>query len=244
MPVDLAFDQGPGTSGTSEASLLAPPDHQGPADQPPPADNPAPANDQAVDNSGPGSQHTDAAQPGNVAAEATHEVGAADQHEADGHDASQGSGEDGAATTQASSSGMDEANDTLTFTARYEYGYRPGSVERQWLQLDYNANRDSSGDAQWPGANPDAATHDNDTFVFHAAFGNDATAEARGVEHVIDLSKSGYPTFQALQDAGALVQVGEDVEITLNVVDPAHPEKILLRSVSVSTLTPSDFKFS
>jgi hypothetical protein len=39
------------------------------------------------------------------------------------------------------------------------------------------------------------------------------------------------------------VQVGENVEITLNVTDPAHPEKILLRSVELSTLTASDFKF-
>jgi Big-like domain-containing protein len=267
MPVDLAFDQGPATSGTSEASPLAPPDHQGPADQPPandataqandqavdhsgpgsqpasetqPGNVPAQPNDQAVDNSGSGSQPAGEAQPGNVLAGATAEVGAAGDH-----DASHEAGDDGAATTaQAASSGMDETNDTLTFTARYEYGYRPGSVERQWLQLDYDANRDARGDVQWPGGNPDAPTHDNDTFVFHAAFGNDATAEARGVDHVIDLSKSGYPTFQALQDAGALVQVGEDVEITLNVVDPTHPEKILLRSISLSTLTASDFKFS
>ncbi|MFZ0851259.1 MAG: hypothetical protein WAO08_18880, partial [Hyphomicrobiaceae bacterium] len=84
---------------------------------------------------------------------------------------------------------------------------------------------------------------DNDTFVFNTAFGNDAAAESRALQQVIDLSKSGYPTFQALQDAGALVQVGGDVEITLNAPDPAHPEKILLRSVDLSTLTANDFKF-
>jgi len=138
---------------------------------------------------------------------------------------------------------IEDNGDTIAFAARYENGYRPGSVERQWLQLDLDANRGDAGGHDG-GYGQDQEGHDNDTFVFHAAFGNDATLpETRGLEHVIDLSKSGYPTFQALHDAGALVQVGEDVEITLNVADPSHPEKILLRSVNLSSLTASDFKF-
>jgi hypothetical protein len=141
---------------------------------------------------------------------------------------------------------MEDAGDTIAFAARYESSYRPGSVERQWLQLDLDAIRgagDAAGTDAGYGQGGDPRP-DNDTFVFHAAFGNDAAIpEARGVDHVIDLSKSGYPTFQALQDAGALVQVGEDVEITLSVTDPSHPEKVLLRSVNLSSLTSSDFKF-
>jgi hypothetical protein len=149
-------------------------------------------------------------------------------------------GEDAHAEQQASLSG--DAADTITLAPRYENAYRPGSIERQWLELTVDS-RQAAGYAVDEG-DESAPSHDNDTFVFHAAFGNDAaTPEARGLDHVIDLSKSGYPTFQALQDAGALVQVGEDVEITLNVTDPSHPEKILLRSVNLSTLTASDFKF-
>jgi hypothetical protein len=169
--------------------------------------------------------------------------GDADEHGGDRHEEVAGGTHDtDGSASQAPPAAMEDAGDTLTFAARYEHGYRPGSVERQWLQLDVDANR-GAGDAAATGSEAGYGP-DNDTFVFHAAFGNDATLpEARGFEHVIDLSKSGYPTFQALQDAGALVQVGEDVEITLNVADPAHPEKILLRSINVSTLTASDFKF-
>ena len=132
---------------------------------------------------------------------------------------------------------MDGATDTLAFAPRYENDGSRGSLERQWLQLaedETSYGREGDHDGPRP---------DNDTFVFNTAFGNDAAAESGALHQVIDLSKSGYPTFQALQDAGALVQVGGDVEITLNAPDPAHPEKILLRSVSLSTLTANDFKF-
>jgi len=141
----------------------------------------------------------------------------------------------GDSTETAALSAFGEAPDTIALAPRYEQG----NVERQWLQLDASAIGSASQDG--PSGDP-AAWHDNDTFVFHAAFGNEA-AETRGLEHVIDLSSSGYPTFQALHDSGALVQVGSDVEITLNHTDPSHPEKILLRSVDLSTLTASDFKF-
>jgi hypothetical protein len=133
---------------------------------------------------------------------------------------------------------MDGATDTLAFAPRYENDGSRGSLERQWLQLaEDETSYGREGDQ-------DGVRPDNDTFVFNTAFGNDAAAESGVLHQVIDLSKSGYPTFQALQDAGALVQVGGDVEITLNAPDPAHPEKILLRSVSLSTLTANDFKFS
>jgi Bacterial Ig domain len=220
MPVDLALDQATDTSGHIDASAMVA-DHQGHTDQPPA-----------------GAEDT---QPGSGT---TNTSGESSQHESEaGHQAEQqpGAGADDGATASASAS--DDATDTLAFAARYENGYRPGSIERQWLRLDDDANRDARGDGQGPSWNGDGAAHDNDTFVFHAAFGNDAASETPGSDHVIDLSKSGYPTFQALQDAGALVQVGADVEITLTTVDPAHPEKILLRSVSLSTLTASDFKF-
>ena len=175
----------------------------------------------------------------------------ADEHGHGRYDAL--AGDDAHATdgpgSQAPLAAMEDAGDTIAFARRYESGYRPESVERQWLQLDLDANRgagDAAGTDAGYGQDGDhgGPRHDNDTFVFHAAFGNDAAVpEARGLDHVIDLSNSGYPTFQALHDAGALVQVGEDVEITLNVTDPSHPEKVLLRSVNLSSLTASDFKF-
>ena len=158
-----------------------------------------------------------------------------DRHDDDAP-AGDGGSADGAATTPAIAA-MDGATDTLAFAPHYVNDGSRGSLERQWLQLAADETSDGrEGDH-------DGSRPDNDTFVFNTAFGNDAAAESRALQQVIDLSKSGYPTFQALQDAGALVQVGGDVEITLNAPDPAHPEKILLRSVDLSTLTANDFKF-
>jgi Bacterial Ig domain len=262
MPVDLAFDQASEHTSLADASAIAYNGHDGGS-----APDPGPGlgdadgssqegtseadRDHAGDNGGEGDgaeaeQHGAQGVDHQPQGEAHAYAYGHDRHEAaslaasdaeDGHD---GTG------SQAPLASMEDAGDTIAFAARYESSYRPGSVERQWLQLDLDAIG-SAGDA----AGTDAGygqggdpRPDNDTFVFHAAFGNDAAIpEARGVDHVIDLSKSGYPTFQALQDAGALVQVGEDVQITLNVTDPSHPEKVLLRSVNLSTLTASDFKF-
>jgi hypothetical protein len=183
------------------------------------------------------------------------------------HDAQDSAGSDAtqsesqtADSTAAGASG--DVADTIALAPRYgRSGDRETKVEREWLRLeDYDGDRDGrdgywrgdrwsedhdgDGVRHWRDRDHDGPRHDNDTLVFHAAFGNDAPPEQRALDHVIDLSKSGYPTFQALQDAGALVQVGADVEITLNAADPAHPEKILLRSVDLSMLTANDFKFS
>jgi len=272
MPVDLAFDQASEHTSLADASAIAYNGHDG-GSGPDPGPGLGDADgsshdgtseadqDRAADTGGEGDraeaapdrdghgegdeaehqgaqQGPDQQQPvGGEADEHGHALAGDDAHERDGPG------------SQAPLASMEDAGDTIAFARRYESGYRPESVERQWLQLDLDANRgagDAAGTDAGYGQDGDqgAPRHDNDTFVFHAAFGNDAAIpEARGLEHVIDLSKSGYPTFQALQDAGALVQVGEDVEITLNVTDPSHPEKVLLRSVNLSTLTASDFKF-
>jgi Bacterial Ig domain len=221
MPVDLALDHSGEQSSLPDASTVAYDGHDDGG-----------SHSTATDTSG----HADET-PGYDGAQARDASGSG---ETELQQASGETGEAGHGEQEASLSGG--GADTITLAPRYENAYRPGSIERQWLELNEAAGGHAAG-AGYEG-NQDAASHANDTFVFHAAFGNDAaTPEARGLDHVIDLSKSGYPTFQALQDAGALVQVGEDVEITLNVTDPSHPEKILLRSVSLSTLTASDFKF-
>jgi Cadherin-like domain len=238
MPVDLAFDQAASETHTTSELSAPPPDHQTDAGQP----------DAANANSGPGSlgdanaSSTSGGDAQHIVSDASHSGGGTPEAASS---TSGGSGDSsGSAPTQpleASLAGLDDPSDTISLAPRYEN--TGDKVERQWLQLDYNPNSGYAA-SYTPDGSQEGAGHENDTFVFHAAFGNDATPESPGDEHAIDLSKSGYPTFQALQDAGALVQVGADVEITLNVADPAHPEKILLRSVSLSTLTPHDFKFS
>ena len=274
MPVDLAFDHDSEHAGVTDASAVAYDGHDGAqGSNSGPGDGDASSQqstteagqEQASDTSGDGkrtepahdhdgqgeddeAEHQGAQGPDHQPQDhepqgVAHAYGH-DRHEAanlaagdtdDGHD-----GSDAPAPVTA----MEDRGDTIAFAARYENGYRPGSVERQWLQLDLDANRGDAGGQDGYGQDQGGSGHDNDTFVFHAAFGNDASLpEVRGLDHLIDLSKSGYPTFQALHDAGALVQVGEDVEITLNVTDPSHPEKILLRSVTLSSLTASDFKF-
>ena len=64
-----------------------------------------------------------------------------------------------------------------------------------------------------------------------------------GNQDVVDLSMSGYATFVALQAAGALTQVNADVVITLNPLDPTTSDKITLKTVNLSTLDATDFKF-
>jgi hypothetical protein len=230
MPVDLALDQASEPQSTIETSGPPPEQH----------------NDATADaSSGPGSPGHSSTSDG---AQHTASDDSSGQNEAAPQPAtatSTGSG-DGSESTprqplEASLAGLDDPSDTITLAPRYENS--GDKVERQWLQLDYNPDSGYTASYTAEGI-PEGSGHENDTFVFHAAFGNDAAAESRGQDHVIDLSKSGFPTFQALQEAGALVQVGADVEITLNAADSAHPEKILLRSVSLSTLTPHDFKFS
>jgi Bacterial Ig domain len=218
MPVDLAFDQAHETASLGEASAAYLDRHDD--------------NEASQDSSAEGNQHADAGDGGSDANETPYDATDADLGDDDGAPGTA----DGATTSAIAA--MDDAPDTLAFAPRYENDGSRDSFERQWLQLaEDETSYGGKGDQ-------DGARHDNDTFVFHTAFGNDAAAESRALHQVIDLSKSGYPTFQALQDAGALVQVGGDVEITLNAADPAHPEKILLRSVDLSTLTANDFKFS
>jgi Ca2+-binding RTX toxin-like protein len=86
----------------------------------------------------------------------------------------------------------------------------------------------------------------HDTFAFQPGFGNDIVDhfDTKADAHdIIDLSQSGYATFTALQQAGALAQVGADVVITINPLDPVNSDKITLKGVSLSTLDASDFKF-
>jgi hypothetical protein len=270
MPVDLAFDHDGEHAGVTDASAVAYDGHDGAqGSNSGPGDGDAVSHQgnteagqqgQVGDSSGDGNQ-TEAAHQDD---EAEHQGAQGADHESQdhqpqgvahayayGHDRNEaaspsagdaGDGHDGS-DAPAPLARIEDSGDTMAFAARYENGYRPGSVERQWLRLDLDANRGDDGQDGY-GQDQGGSGHDNDTFVFHAAFGNDATLpEVRDADHLIDLSKSGYPTFQALHDAGALVQVGEDVEITLNVTDPSHPEKILLRSVNLSSLTASDFKF-
>jgi hypothetical protein len=87
--------------------------------------------------------------------------------------------------------------------------------------------------------------HDYDLLVFKPGFGSDVINDFHGApEEIIDISSYGYATFQALVDAGALMQVGDDVLITLTPSDPATSDKIVLKSYSVSSLAPDDFKLS
>jgi hypothetical protein len=82
--------------------------------------------------------------------------------------------------------------------------------------------------------------------VFRPGFGNDTIKEfgdSTNNQDVLDLSMSGYATFAALQAAGALAQVNADVVITLNPLDPITSDKITLKTVNLSTLDATDFKF-
>ena len=86
----------------------------------------------------------------------------------------------------------------------------------------------------------------NDTFIFRPGFGNDTVnqfGDSNNNQDVLDLSMSGYATFTALQAAGALAQVNADVVITLNPLDPTTSDKITLKTVNLSTLDATDFKF-
>jgi hypothetical protein len=84
----------------------------------------------------------------------------------------------------------------------------------------------------------------SDTFVFAPGLGSTASQSGQATDsrEIIDLSSSGYATFQQLLDSGALVQDGADVVITTNPDDPAHSDKIILRGIELSHLTSSDFK--
>jgi Ca2+-binding RTX toxin-like protein len=86
----------------------------------------------------------------------------------------------------------------------------------------------------------------SDMLLFRSGFGNNTVSQFGDTatdQDVIDLSHSGYATFEALQAAGALAQVGADVVITLNPQDPANSDKIVLKSLNLSTLDASDFRF-
>jgi|GEM_PF-5721972 len=92
---------------------------------------------------------------------------------------------------------------------------------------------------------PAASGADADAFYFSPHYGNDAVRQAReAASEVIDLSSSAFTTFEALLAAGALAQVGDDVVITLDPTDPANSDKITLKSVLLSALDATDFKFS
>jgi hypothetical protein len=86
---------------------------------------------------------------------------------------------------------------------------------------------------------------DYDILVFKPGFGSDVIRDFHGApDEVIDISSYGYQTFQALQEAGALLQVGDDVLIMLTPSDPVTSDKITLKSYHVSNLMQDDFKFS
>ncbi|HEX5958045.1 MAG TPA: hypothetical protein VFY92_05240, partial [Hyphomicrobiaceae bacterium] len=103
--------------------------------------------------------------------------------------------------------------------------------------LAASANEDSAFDS--------SGQHDYDLLVFKPGFGSDVISDFHGApEEIIDISSFGYATFQALVEAGALMQVGDDVLITLTPSEPATSDKILLKSYDLSSLAPDDFKFS
>jgi hypothetical protein len=82
-----------------------------------------------------------------------------------------------------------------------------------------------------------------DAFVFAPGFA-DAGSRPEGDPHeTIDVSASGYATFQELLDSGALVQDGPDVVLTFDPADPLHSDKITMRGVDLAALSDSDFKF-
>lgn len=87
----------------------------------------------------------------------------------------------------------------------------------------------------------------DDTLLFKPGFGTETIEHVLrqgGEAHdVLDLSLYGT-TFEALRAAGAFQQVGADVVLTLNPADPGQSDKVILKSMEVSALDPSDFKFS
>jgi hypothetical protein len=84
---------------------------------------------------------------------------------------------------------------------------------------------------------------DGDTLIFATGFGDAAGKPDGGPREVIDVSSTGYATFQDLLDSGALVQHGPDVVLTIDPADPLHSDKITLRGIDLSALSDSDFKF-
>lgn len=79
----------------------------------------------------------------------------------------------------------------------------------------------------------------SDAFVFAPGYG-----EMTGNHPLIDLSSTRYTTFRELMDSGALSEDGGSVVITLNPEDPADLQKVILKGVSLSALSDTDFKFS
>lgn len=81
-----------------------------------------------------------------------------------------------------------------------------------------------------------------DSFLFAPGFG-EGIGQSDAAHEVIDVSSSGYATFQELLDSGALVQAGDDVVLTFDPANPDHSDRITLRGIDLSVLTNADFKF-
>ena len=169
MPVDLAFDQASEHTSLADASAVAYNGHDG-VSGPDPGPGLGDADgsshestseterDHAGDTGGEGNRPPPGCRGGAPGAArgrpAVHRAkpqpagDVADEH---GHGRYDALADDDAHATdgtgsQAPLAAMEDAGDTIAFARRYESGYRPESVERQWLQLDLDANR-GAGDA-------------------------------------------------------------------------------------------------
>jgi hypothetical protein len=87
------------------------------------------------------------------------------------------------------------------------------------------------------GAGAAALAAANDALVFAPGYGG-----VISYHPLIDLSASHYRTFQELMDAGALVQEGENVVITLYPDDPADLQKIVLKGAALVALGDQDLR--
>lgn len=116
-----------------------------------------------------------------------------------------------------------------------EFGTEPA------LSIDVVRDAASAGDGHDNGAALSGLG--GDVFVFASMF-READRPAKEAPHeVIDVSSSGFATFQELLDSGALVQDGPDVVLTFDPSDPLHSDRITLRGIDLAALGDSDFKF-
>jgi len=123
---------------------------------------------------------------------------------------------------------------------------------RAGVELDFGTKPASSVEILGDGASEGGGEHGSgallsdtagDAFLFAPGFADAGDKPNSDPREVIDVSSSGYATFQDLLDSGALVQDGPDVVLTIDPADPLHSDRITLRGVDLSALSDSDFKF-
>ena len=141
----------------------------------------------------------------------------------------------------------------LGYTGRITFDYAVTGADGRTYESDATVSVEASETPATP-ITPNSASASSDD----ALFGNAASdfsvialglswpsqpGGANDTHEIIDVSSSGYATFQQLLDSGALVQVGADVVITIDPMDPLTSDKITLRGIELSVLSDSDFKF-